>query len=202
VTIWRWNGEQAVALPAAETVFPERPECLPVDLRGNGESQRVCLDAAGVLTVAASDDPAAPLVWRNEAPAWQIRSFAVGDPNDDGRNEVLFLLWKPDETGVLRSHPFMLGRRSGEYRIIWGGSATAVPIQDLVLADLEGDGRGELIVLEGGSRPGDPADRLVILRWHGWGFQVEWRSPPGSWQRLALRDEDGDGRPEILTVGE
>jgi poly-gamma-glutamate capsule biosynthesis protein CapA/YwtB (metallophosphatase superfamily) len=200
VIVWRWTGERATALPAADTAFPARPTCLPADLRGNGEPQRVCLDAAGVLTVAASDDPAAAIVWRNEDPAWQIRSFAVGDPNDDGRSEVLFLLWKPDETGVLRSHPFMLGRRSGEYRIIWGGSATAVPIQDLALADLEGDGRGELLVLEGGSRPGDPAERLLVLRWHGWGFQVEWRSPPGSWQQLALRDEDGDGKPEILTA--
>lgn len=200
VTVWRWNGEQATALPAADTVFPARPNCLPADLSGNGEPQRVCLDATGVLTVAASDDPAAPIVWRNEDPAWQIRSFAVGDPNDDGRSEVLFLLWKPDETGVLRSHPFMLGRRSGAYRIIWGGSATAVPIQDLALADLEGDGRGELLVLEGGSRPDDPAARLVVLRWHGWGFQVEWRSLPGRWQRLGLRDEDGDGQPEILTM--
>ncbi len=200
VTVWQWDGAQAATVPATETAFPVRPDCLPVDLRGNGEAQRVCLDASGVLTVAASNDSAAPIVWRNEDPAWQITGFAVGDPNDDGRSEVLFLLWKPDENGILRSHPFMLGRRGGEYRIIWGGSATAVPLQDLALADLEGDGRGELIVLEGGSRPGDGAERLVVLRWHGWGFQVEWRSPPGDWQRLALRDEDGDGRPEILTA--
>ncbi len=38
--------------------------------------------------------------------------MAVGDPNDDGQIELL-LLWKPDATEVLRSHPFLLGWRGG-----------------------------------------------------------------------------------------
>ncbi len=195
---WEWDGTTAYPVEVPPDMpLPVRPQQLQADLRGDGQPLRVTLDSAGIVEVRDGAAADAPLVWRNEEANWRVTRMAVGDPNDDGRIELLLLLWKPDAAGVLRSHPFLLGWRGGRYRIIWGGSATAVPMQDLAVGDLDGDGWHELVVLEGGRAPGDPAEAVSIWRWFGWGFQQEWRAA-GTWSELALVDVTGDGMPEII----
>jgi len=98
---------------------------------------------------------------------------AMGDPNDDGRAELLLALWKHDAAGAARSHPFILVYRGGAYRVLWGGSAVADPILGVELADLDGNGVEELIVLE--QRGAVPA--VAAWHWHGWGFTLLWRFP-------------------------
>jgi poly-gamma-glutamate capsule biosynthesis protein CapA/YwtB (metallophosphatase superfamily) len=198
---WRWDGSagQPVELPAGLSL-PAPPTRLPVDLRGDGRPLWAELDEGGLVTLRDGPAPAAPVVWRNEDPAWRFTRMLAGDPNDDGRAELLLLLWQPDATGELRSQPYLLGWRGGRYRIIWGGSATATPIQDVALADLDGDGRGELVVLEGGQAPGDPGEHVSVWRWHGWGFQLEWRSPPGRWRAVGLHKPAGEADPWIVAA--
>ena len=73
-------------------------------------------------------------------------------------------------------------------------------MQDVALSDLDGDGLDGLVVLEGGSAPGDAGEMVAIWRWHGWSFQLEWRSPPGCWDRLCLQDLTEDSRPEVVAI--
>ncbi|MGQ9927348.1 MAG: CapA family protein [Chloroflexaceae bacterium] len=198
-SVWRWDGASGQPVPAEASLAPH-PALIPADLRGNGEPLWAELDAAGVVTLRDGPGTGVPVVWRNEQPDWRITRVLAGDPNDDGRAELLLLLWQPDETGRLRSQPYLLGWRGGRFRIIWGGSAPTTPIQDLAWADLEGDGRGELVVLEGGAAPGDAGEHVSVWRWHGWGFQLEWRSAPGQWRQVGVEDIDDDGHLEILAA--
>jgi hypothetical protein len=138
------------------------------------------------------------ILWQNEDSGWHITKVVVGDPNNDGRTELFLLLWQPDEDGILRSHPFLMGWRGGRYGIIWGGSASGMSIQDIAIGDLDGDGFQELITLEGGSTPEDAGQHVVIWHWQSWLFHQEWKSPSGEWGRLELRDINGDQHPEIL----
>lgn len=78
----------------------------------------------------------------------------------------------------------ILGYRGGIYRVFWGGSAVSEPIQEIELADLDGDRRQELAVLEA-LNEGDQRS-VSVRRWHGWGFSLVWRSPPGLYQNLSL----------------
>lgn len=198
---WDWDGTtaQPVNVPT-DMPFPVRGQQLRADLRGDGNPLLVTLDDAGLVEVRDDSLPDAPLVWRNEEANWRITRIAAGDPNDDGRIEVILLLWKLDANGVLHSHPFLLGWRGGRYRIIWGGSATPVPMQDLAIGDLNGDGLHELVVLEGGNAPGETASAVSLWRWFGWGFAQEWHAA-GRWGELALEDVDGDGLPEVVVCG-
>ncbi|MCS6880862.1 MAG: CapA family protein [Oscillochloridaceae bacterium] len=198
-SVWRWDGASGQPVTIAAALAPH-PVLVPADLRGDGEPLWAELDAAGVVTLRDGPGADAPVVWRNERPAWRITRVLAGDPNDDGRAELLLLLWQPDEAGRLRSQPYLLGWRGGRFRIIWGGSAPATPVQDLAWADLDGDGRGELVALEGGAAPGDAGEHVSVWRWHGWGFQLEWRSAAGRWRRVGLEDLDGDRRFEILAA--
>jgi hypothetical protein len=119
-------------------------------------------------------------VWRSPD-TWRVVDLALGDPNDDGRHELLLAFWRPDDDGVPRSQPFIVGYRGGVYRTVWGGSPVDNPIYEVALGDVDGDGREDLVVLE--------EQAVAVWRWHGWGFSLMWRSPPGRYQDLILSEE-------------
>jgi poly-gamma-glutamate capsule biosynthesis protein CapA/YwtB (metallophosphatase superfamily) len=160
-----------------------------IDLTGDGVPERV--RRAGERVTVYQDGV---VVWQSP-PAWRVVDLALGDPNDDGRGELLLALWKPDAAGVARSHPFVVGYRGGIYRALWGGSAVSEPIHEVELGDVDGDGVQELVVLE---EWGDGSERAVaVWRWHGWGFSLAWRSPPGRYRDLVLTPGEAGGPPTI-----
>ena len=90
-------------------------------------------------------------------------------------------------------HLILLDPQTG--REIWAGSALPVPLLALVLGDVDGDRRNEVVTLEGSYAAGHngPAGHIDIWRWNGFGFTLEWRSPPGVFHQLRLTDSDNDG---------
>jgi len=178
-----------------------------IDLAGDGLAEQVRLQGEQVIVYAPGSDSTAASagpteLWRSP-PEWQVADVALGDPNDDGRGELLLALWKPDQdgilrspqTGPLRSHPFIIGTREGIYRTLWGGSAAADPLLEVELADLDGDGVQELMVLEEGQ--GETAHTLAVWRWNGWGFSLVWRSAPGAYHDLTVLPGQAGQRPTI-----
>jgi len=129
------------------------------------------------------------LVWQSPA-SWKVVDAALGDPNDDGREEVLVALNKDNQQGVTQSHPFIIGYRGGIYRQIWGGSAVKDRIIELELGDVFGDKAQELVVLEERAQ-GKTA--VSVWTWNGWGFTLHWRSQDDLYKDLSLLDM-GDHR--------
>lgn len=163
-----------------------------IDLTGDGAVERV--QRQGERAVIYQDGVE---VWKSP-PEWRVVDLTLGDPNDDGRSEVLLAFWKQDDAGVSRSHPFIVGYRGGYYRELWGGSAVDVPIHEVELADVDGDGMQELIVLE---EAGDGAERAVaVWRWNQWWFSIVWRSPEGAYHDLRLIPNQDVERPPIICV--
>jgi hypothetical protein len=189
---------QTVRLSSVEACrpvnVPQTPRTGPfrtgaIDLTGDGVAEQVRLQEQQVIVYGNGVE-----TWRG-LPEWRVVDLALGDPNDDGRSELVLALWKPGAAGVPRSHPFIIGYREGAYRILWGGSAVADPIREVELGDVDGDGVQELIVLEG---RGDGC-AVTVWRWHGWGFSLMWRSPPGRYRDLALITGGAD-HPPIISV--
>lgn len=160
-----------------------------IDLTGDGAAEQVRLEEQQIIVYCDDTE-----TWRGLS-EWQVVDVALGDPNDDGRSELVLALWKADAAGVPRSHPFIIGYREGAYRILWGGSAVADPIREAELGDVDGDGVQELIVLE---ERGDGC-AVTVWRWHGWGFSLMWRSPSDRYRDLALIASGAD-HPPIISV--
>ena len=148
-------------------------------------------------TVWSNSAMAPRLSWRNEESSWHVEGMTQGDVDNDGRFELLVWLWKPDQRGAPRSHPFLVGWRGGRYRVFWGGSAVAAPIQHAAIGAVTG-ARNVLVVLEGGASGDAPATHIAAWTWQGWNFERLWQSEPGVYQHLELRDLDGDGVHDIV----
>jgi hypothetical protein len=167
-----------------------QPQIGKIDLTGDfvpeyvrGEGQRVAIyNSQGVE------------VWTSP-PEWQVVDWALGDPNADGRNELFLAFWRQDESGTFRSHPFIIGYRGGIYRTLWGGSAVNNPILDIELSDVNGDEIQELIVLE--QLQASRQRCITFWRWHGWGFSLVWRSPPGYYRNLDLIPREAKFPPVV-----
>ncbi len=122
--------------------------------------------------------------------------MAAGDPNNDGRNEIVLALNKEDNSGEPKSHPFIIGYRGGIYRQIWGGSAVRYPIFELELLDLDSDRSEELVVLE---KRTHYQKAVTIWKWNGWVFSQLWSSPEGRYEELTV-SKPGERIP-VISVG-
>jgi len=159
-----------------------------IDLTGDGDPEIVRLEGHEIRVLQNGKE-----IWRSD-PTWQVVDVALGDPNNDGRYEILAALWKPNDTDERLSHPYIIAHRGGMIKLIWGGSAVTHPIHELLLADMDGDGVQELVVLESASpeSPSDTSKRtLSVWDWHGWGFNLRWRSAPGYYHALNVQEENG-----------
>lgn len=162
------------------------------DLTGDGTPEIITL-AEGLIVVRQKGEE----IWRSE-PDWQVIDLALGDPNNDGRTDIIAAIWKEDEEGNLQSHPYIFAHRGGRVKLIWGGSVVTYPIHELILADIDGDSLQELVVLESAEAGDDSAAALRTLSvwdWRGWHYSLRWRSEPGYYHNLHFipsTTEEGD----------
>ncbi len=161
-----------------------------IDLTGDGVPEGVQLAGNKISVIEEGVG-----IWRSD-PTWRVVDIALGDPNNDGRYEILAALWKPNEAGKLVCHPYILAHRGGAMKLIWGGSAVINPIYELELADVDDDGVQEIVVLEAArtTKSSNALPRtLSVWDWHGWGFNLRWRSEVGSYRNLGIiSQESGD----------
>jgi hypothetical protein len=129
-------------------------------------------------------------------PVAATSAFAVGDLDSDGKPDLLAPA-SGDALGLLR------GRGDGSFAI---GPQLAVGTQSgvgaLALADIDGDGHLDAVALDGAG------GALVVLLGDGTGSFAPARSfavPTARTVRpatLALRDLDGDGRPDLVIAAD
>ncbi len=149
-----------------------------IDLTGDGLPETVRREGERITIYENGS-----AVWRSP-PAWQVVDVALGDPNDDGRYEIMLAIWRRDEAGHERSQPYIVGHRGGDYTLLWGGRPVVDPIQELTVGDVNGDGQEELVVI---AELADGSAQVVsVWRWAGWTFSQVWLSQPGVYRDLIL----------------
>lgn len=200
-----YDPEQDAYAVLPETA-PPRPLACPapsatrvmgtVDLQGDGSPERVTI-RDGQLTIWNG----VHALYQTD-PDYHFTEAHMGDPNRDGRFEIMALMLRHDAPGApVTTHPWVIGYRGGEFRTLWGGSATHSAVSALTLADLDGDHQEELITIERprGALPCDQRSEIVILAWGGWNFIQQWRSAPGCYRAVTVQARTP--HPVIVATG-
>jgi hypothetical protein len=170
--------------------------------------------AHGLVDHTVDELPCAPT---NLPSSWHIITALEADLTRDGAAECVLLVWRPwedwpimrwsDSPSPIADHRDMYGDSAHIILIdlqgqseVWAGSALAVPIVEIAVGDVNGDGGAELVALEGDYTTGrnGPARNVAVWRWNGFGFTLAWRSSPGRFSELSLIDVNDDGAQEIL----
>ncbi len=162
------------------------------DLNSDGVLEELAL-SNGRVSIISSGETA----WASPD-GWQVAQASFTDLNHDGRPELTLLVWRSFQpwpidrylphggriqdfhnSGGMSCHLILIGRQHGAFRELWAGSALAEPLQAFTAADLDGDGRQELLALESryDDPDGAPSRALTAWKWNGFGFTLLARQP-------------------------
>ena len=202
------GGFVPTSLPAGAIPLAAR---LQADFDGDGRPETLQL-AAGRAALLSDGRP----VWQSPS-EWQVIQAEITDLNHDGAPEATLLVWRPfqpwpvdrwlpsggriadfhDAAGY-SCHLILIGWVHGGYQEVWAGSAMAEPVRAFAAADLNGDGRQDLVTLEGNYRDArsSPAHAIKVWEWNSFGFTVV-SKVEGTFEKLALVPA-GNGRILIL----
>lgn len=161
----------------------------------------------GAVAAVSPRTPALP-------PDWDVTASALADVTGDGAAEWVLLVWRPWRDWPIQRwsdapspiagfhdacgdscHLILLDPEDGHE--VWAGSALPVPLLGLAVEDLDGDGTAEVLTVEGSYADGrDGVGKHVdVWVWNGFGFTMEWRSPPGGYSASCLSNADRCGVP-------
>jgi len=193
----RWNGALYIILagflllaasgcpgdarPGSE--IPQETAAVQHDLDRDGRPECYRLEG-GRLSISRENR----VLWQSPA-SWGVYECIWGDVNNDGREELVLLLWKTGSYGKdkpfwhqgfddrLSNHLFVYQLINDQLKPLWCSSALPRPITDLQVIDIDQDGKNALVISEGKyGRLLDEKAPLVtppsrlIMRWQGWGF--------------------------------
>lgn len=190
----RWDGRRYTLAPFQQPLVPCTHSMPQGDLDGDGADETVRIVSGQALLYRSGG-----IVWRSPC-SWLVTHALFADSNHDGRTELNIVLWKHGTYGPHRPffvkkpdnkwgcHIFLYAWRAEALRCIWGSSTVDFPICEAAFADLRGDGKSDLVVLEStpGSRQHAPASYVAVWRWNGWGFTNHFRSRRGRYSDLRV----------------
>jgi hypothetical protein len=211
IRAWELVNEslQPAAVPATS-----RQVHLPLQTDFDGDGIMETLELSGGRATIMTRDG---LRWQSPK-EWNVLQASLGDLNHDGSTEAVLLVWRPFKPWPVdrwlpsggrisqfhnaqgeSCHLILIGWSRGMFRERWAGSALAEPVKSFSMADLNQDGKDELITLDTtyAAKPDDPANVLKVWEWNGFGFSLV-SSINGLFNNL-IAVHTQDGRVLLLT---
>ena len=144
-------------------------------------------------------------IWQSED-GWWVDDFVLADSNNDGVVDINLSLWRSGDFGTskpfwvedndmsVKNHFFVLDFSGGVVKQVWGSSNLVNPICEFKIADIDNDGKNELILVEGDYLlwPKCLGNYVAVWKWNEWGFFNEWRSEEGEFINLEIEKIEGE----------
>jgi hypothetical protein len=211
IRAWEFVGDslQPASLPASSQIV-DQP--IQTDFNGDGENESLVLQDGKASIMTGTQ-----LRWQSPS-GWTVHQASLGDLNQDGLTEAVLLVWRPFDPWPVDQwlprggriadfhngkgdscHIILIGWRKDMFRERWAGSALAEPVKSFAVADMDRDGKEELITLDStyAATPGAPAEALKVWEWNGFGFSLV-SSVNGQFSELQVV-KSNDGRIFLLT---
>ncbi|HSR89111.1 MAG TPA: CapA family protein [Candidatus Udaeobacter sp.] len=148
-------------------------------------------------------------IWESSN-GWWVDDFSVADSNNDGIIDINLAVWKSGNFGnskpfwikendpSIKNHFFVFDIMSGIMKPIWQSSNLAAPNCEFKIADIDGDNKQDLVVLEGdySQKSSCSGNYVAVWKWNGWGFSNEWRSDEGNFRNLRI--ENTNNKQDII----
>jgi len=205
--IYFWNSNKAnFQKISGATIYLEEPQNKEIilkqkqaDLDNNLIKETYILEN-GKLTISENSK----IIWQSST-EWWVDNFVLADSNNDGIADISLSLWKAGNFGSskpfwvkendmsVKNHFFVLDFINGEIKQVWGSSNLAEPNCKFQIADIDNDGKNDLIVIEGdySQKPKCSGNYVAVWKWNDWGFSNEWRSERGNYTNLEIEKIDG-----------
>lgn len=198
--VYLWGGGN-FQKPVRAVVYGENRENRNISVR----QERADLDKNSVLenyqlengklTITENEK----MIWQSPND-WWIDNFILADSNNDGVVDINLSLWKSGSFGSskpfwvkendmsVKNHFFVLNLIENTIKQIWGSSNLTKPNCDFKIADVDGDDKNDLIVIEGdyAQKPKCDGKYVAVWKWNSWGFSNEWRSEKGNFDNFEI----------------
>jgi poly-gamma-glutamate synthesis protein (capsule biosynthesis protein) len=134
------------------------------------------------------------VIWQSPT-NWWIDNFFIADSNNDGVIDINLSLkpfWMKENDWSVKNHFFVLNLIQNKIKQIWCSSSLSKPNLEFKIADVDNDGKNDLIVIEGEYQQKSECNNCVaVWGWNGWGFSNNWRSEKGTFANLEIEKIDG-----------
>ena len=96
--------------------------------------------------------------------------------------------WVKENDMSVKNHFFVFDFVSGTMKPIWQSSNLDTPNCEFKITDADGDGKNDLVVIEGdySQKPMCSGNYVAVWKWNDWGFSNEWRSDKGKFSNLDI----------------
>lgn len=206
-SLWSYSGGEIHRLTGTETKLKVTSGGMQATSTNSGELCVLFQEDHVKVDGCDKDSPITP--WQSP-PEWEVREVIVSDLNWDNQEEIAMMVWRPfkpwpvdrfmpsagrintfHDKNDMSCHLILIGLRNGNIKELWAGSAMADPLREIHAADLDGDGRQELVALEHAYNGNPRASSITVWAWHGFGFSLQARQNGRFSSLLVLPAEQG-----------
>lgn len=177
----------------AGTFINEQNPDQNIKIRGHVLSLRLMHNQLSLLKDSA-------VIWQTPI-TQKVVMAQFADVTNSANSTINYSLWKSKKYGrdkpfwkkdsaqqTPRNHFFIYKYNADKVIPVWGSSDLDAPNCKFAIADVNNDGKNELITLEGdyANYPECSGKYLGIWVWNGWGFTNLWRSPKGDFKDFRI----------------
>jgi len=173
------------------------------DVNGDGKLDLLVATGSAVAVLLGNGDGTFQPVKTYPSGGLTALSVAVADVNGDSKPDLVVANWCTDINCTASSVGVLLGNGDGTFQAVVNYNSGGLFANSVVIGDVNGDGKLDLVVVNGSTSSTVAAGNVGVLLGNGDGtFQTAVPYNRGGYGAgsVALSDVNGDGKPDLVVA--